>query len=577
MGLTMGLTAYCDGERFMGFRPPPNRVAIRRQDEGSTRKTLLKAQNSSTLPSKWDSREMGWVSSVKNQGNVGACWAFAACAAIETQLLKAERGEWDLSEKNMVNLHGFEPGFSVGGDSDMAAAYLLRWGGAVAETNDVYVETKSKWTGSKPLNPALHIQNVIWVPTRENVYDNDTLKKAIMYHGAVSASIFWNESYVSTSNYYCDASVGVNHAVAVVGWDNNYPSNNFNRTPGGNGAYLIKNSWGTNKGDKGYYWVSYYDECFAMWLDSYVFIPATDDENDDAVYGYDKLGCLYPPITCDLVAAAFTSSWNEELAAVGVYSSMDDCPYEVSVYTNVTRTTSTMSPNPLAGGALACTFSGTLETAGFTTVHLPAPVRLADRTNFVVVYKQTTTDPDYWISYSCNYEDGTPYSRVTANPGNTYRGNVSKGKTTWTDLATEDAIACLKAYTRSTIAATDTPSESDDGTATLEWLANTNATLYAETAETFGAIAGLVGANGRSLYASCLAGFDPANAEDGELEVYISVTNNIPYLSWKPDLGSTSRKYTVFGTESLYPLNWQIVTPENKTDMKFFRVTVEMP
>ena len=95
--------------------------------------------------------------------------------------------------------------------------------------------------------------------------------------------------------------------------------------------------------------------------------------------------------------------------------------------------------------------------------------------------------------------------------------------------------------------------------------------------ETFGAFAGLVGANGRSLYASWLAGFDPANAEDGELEIYISVTNNIPYISWKPDLGQTSRKYTVYGTESLSALNWQPVEDMKSTSAKFFKVAISQP
>ena len=144
-------------------------------------------------------------------------------------------------------------------------------------------------------------------------------------------------------------------------------------------------------------------------------------------------------------------------------------------------------------------------------------------------------------------------------------------------MATEDCIACLKAYTRSTVAVMDAPSESDDGTETLAWLAETNATLYAETSETFGAFAGLVGSNGRSLYASWLAGFDPANAEDGELEIYISMTNNIPYLNWKPDLGSSMRKYTVYGTETLSPQNWQPVEDMKSTAAKYFKVTISQP
>ena len=566
-----------DPPRAMGYRPPPRGVAVRRVASAQGAR-FLRASSRTALPSRWDSCEHGWVSSVKNQGNVGSCWTFAACAVIETQLLKAGRGEWDLSEKNMANLHGFEPGFSSGGNNDMAAAYLLRWGGAVAETNDVYIGTKSNWTDSKPLVPALRIQNVVWVPDRSSSDDNDTLKKAIMDYGAVSTAILWNFSYESTSNYYCNVDSGEGHAITVIGWDDNYPASNFNHTPAGDGAYLIKNSWGTGKGDKGYYWVSYYDTSFAMWGNS-VFIPATDDENYDAVYGYDKLGYV-GDINDGIVAAAFTSAWNEELAAVGVYSYTENCPYEVSVYTNVTRTTSTSTwrpLNPLAGGALACTVSGTLATAGFTTVHLPNPVKLADRTNFVVVYKQNIASPGYIVSYSCDFEDGTPYSRVTASLGNTYWGSVSsRGKTSWTDLATENAVACLKAYTRSTVAVTDAPSEVDDGTAALEWLAVTNATLYAETSETFGAFAGLVGANGRSLWTSWLAGFDPSVEGSAEFTVSIDVSGGVPSLTWSPDLGA-ARTYTVWGRETLGTADqWEPVNIDDigTSQFKFFKVTV---
>ena len=99
----------------------------------------------------------------------------------------------------------------------------------------------------------------------------------------------------------------------------------------------------------------------------------------------------------------------------------------------------------------------------------------------------------------------------------------------------------------------------------------TNATLFADT-YSFEPLAGLVGANGRSLWASYLAGFDPANPDDGEFAVSISVTNNVPYLEWKPNLGS--RTYTIYGTETLSSPNWQPVDDLADTNAKFFKVKV---
>ena len=573
-----------DETRSMGFRPPRSRIAVETQDGAAGAKTLLAARAvSESLPTRWDSREEGWVSSVKRQGGVGACWSFAACAVIETQLLKAGRGEWDLSEKNMVNLHGFETGPDDGGNYYYSLAYLMRWGGAVAESNDVYKTSMSSWTASPRLKPALRVQNVVWVPGRNNVYDNNTLKKAIKEYGAVSTSIYWGGSYESTSNYYCNASKDDNHAITAIGWDDSYPASNFKTPPAGNGAFLIKNSWGTGSGDKGFYWVSYYDKNFAM-AEGTVFIPATDAENYDAVYGYDTLGAINVTGNYDentLEAAVFTSAWNEEIAAVGVYSNIANNRYAVSVYTNVTRTSSTASPNPLAGGALASTVSGTMSNAGFATIPLPSGVRIADGTNFAVVYEQTGTRHPHIFCCSDSYSDGTPYAIVEAKAGNTYWGSVGSGATNWTDLAVHttypNSIACLKAYTRSTVAVNDAPAESSDGTAALEWLAATNETLYAETAGTFGAVAGLVGANGRSLYASWLAGFDPANPDDGELKVAISVVNNVPHLTWMPDLGPSARTYTILGSETIYSPVWEEVTDLETTKAKYFKVTISPP
>ena len=566
----------------MGFRPPRVRIAVEQFETSPTKGLLAARPGQTSLPTRWDSREEGWVSSVKNQGNVGACWAFAACAVLETQLLKAGRGEWDLSEKNMVNHHGFDIGFNDGGNDYFALAYLMRWGGAVAETNDVFATSPSRWTSSPALRPALHVQNVVWVPGRSGVTDNTTLKTAIKTYGAVSTSIYWGGSYESTSNYYCGVTKSCNHAITVIGWDDSYLASNFKTAPAGNGAYIIKNSWGKSSGNNGFWYVSYYDKNFAM-ADGTVFIPAAEGEDYDAVYGYDTLGAINVTGNYDantLEAAVFTSAWNEEIAAVGVYSNVDGNTYEVSVWTNVTRTTETASPNPLADGVLAVKVSGTIAKAGYTTIPLTKLVKIADGTDFAVVYRQTGRKHPHIFCHTDTLEDGTPYAIVEANAGNTYWGTVGIGVTNWTDLAVHaehpGSIACLKAYTRSTVAAGDALAESSDGTAALEWLAATNAVLYAETAGTFGAVAGLVGANGRSLYASWLAGFDPADPDDGE-KVAISVMNGVPHLTWTPDLGSSARTYTILGSETISSPVWKEVIDLETTKAKYFKVTISPP
>ena len=67
----------------------------------------MRATAEEPLPQRWDSREHGWITPVRNQGYVGACWAFAALASTEAHLLKWGQGSYDFSEKKMVNLNGY--------------------------------------------------------------------------------------------------------------------------------------------------------------------------------------------------------------------------------------------------------------------------------------------------------------------------------------------------------------------------------------------------------------------------------------------------------------------------------------
>ena len=493
----------------------------------------------------------------------------------------AGKGEWDFSEKNMVNLHGWNLNPNDGGNSDVAASYLLRWGGAVVESNDVYKSSILRWTDSPSLSPAVRVQHAVWTePLDGSRESSDALKEAIMEYGAVATSAYFNESHASNWSYYYSGNNDHNHAITIVGWDDDYPTNNFKVFPPGPGAWIMKNSWGESVGSNGFYYVSYHDSQFARFYNGAVFVPAKDDEDYDAVRGHDRFGPVKTvPGSYDCQAAVFTAAWNERLDAVGVWSPSALVSYEISVYTNVTRG----GGSPTDGGRLAISQSGTLAHAGFTTIHLATPVALADGTSFAVVYRQVGCNVFYVDKKYGEYIDGeyVVFCDPDISKGNTYFGRVSRsGSVSWSDCADIDGgcAACIKAYTRSTVSARtgDAPFETDDGTTYLSDLEHTNATLFAETAGTFGASVGLVGANGRSLWTSWLSGLDPSVEGDAEFTVSIDVSGGVPNLTWSPDLGA-ARTYTVWGRETLDAADpWAQVYIDDigASQFKFFKVTV---
>jgi C1A family cysteine protease len=106
-----------------------------------------------------------------------------------------------------------------------------------------------------------HVQEVLTIPDRANPLDNDNIKEMVTGYGAVMTSMWMDDDLAdgylnsNTTSYYYNASSGTNHAVAIAGWDDNYPASNFSITPPGNGAFIVKNSWGTNWGDNGYFYI----------------------------------------------------------------------------------------------------------------------------------------------------------------------------------------------------------------------------------------------------------------------------------------------------------------------------------
>ena len=607
-----------------GLLPNAPGKELRVRALASARRASLLRSTPETLPAYWNAASNGWLTSVKDQGGLGNCWSFATLATIETQLLKSGRGEHDFSEKNLAKLCAMEGYFGNGAYAHNPAGYLLRWSGPVAEERDPYVGTEYAWnaTDSPALPSECHVQDVVWIPVLDGTEERRAeLKRAILDYGAIATSMYWNNASTSSnSTYHCQRSVtSANHAITVVGWDDSLSRKLFKYPPPSDGAWIIKNSWGTDIGDGGFCYVSYCDAGFARAFCS-VYLPSTDGAAAyDAVHGYAIAGPQYdtstssdgcfPQFDSDLQAVVFTAAAGESLAAVGMWTAVYPYEYEISVYTNVVRhstsrwnevvpciysteTYGTVYPSedPLEGGACALTQAGVLTRGGYTTVPLENEIPLAPGTSYAVVFRQTGSAASLIVATDTPVPEDPIYGQCAFRPGDGYVGWSKNDATNmWYDaydcgLYAADVkgwALCINAYTRFSgeVRASDLPSAADDGAKMLAELSDTN-TLHSAAKyfnETYGfePLAKLVGANGRSLWASWLIGLDPSDADVRDIALSIDMSGGVPRISWVPDL--PDRSYAIYGCDELSSAASWYVVPTNELDTtsaRFFRLSI---
>ena len=140
----------------------------------------------------------------------------------------------------------------------------------------------------------------------------------------MSACIMATPTTVHVNNAYYDngSQPYGNHAVAIVGWDDSFDRNKFSPAAPGNGAFIIKNSWGTSWGEKGYFYISYYDTMVGY--DELVAFTAPENPTEyTRIYSYDPLGVVgnmgYGSNTA-WFANVFTAQDNEQIEAVSFYN-----------------------------------------------------------------------------------------------------------------------------------------------------------------------------------------------------------------------------------------------------------------
>jgi C1A family cysteine protease len=432
---------------------------------------------SQALPSSYDLRTLGKVTPVENQGSCDTCWAFTTYGSMESDL---EPGETDsFSENNLKNLSGFDSlPCTNGGNFRMSTAYLARWAGPINTSDDPYVQSDYRSTSPPGLPPQKHVQDVFILAGRNGPTDNDTLKGAVMTYGGVATVMYMDPAVADgkTSPYYNGATYsyyyynsstsGANHAVTLVGWNDTYSASNFSATPPGDGAFLIKNSWGTGWGDQGYFWVSYYDTVYAMDSSS-VFAGDQPIANFTREYSYDWLGWIgsqgYNSETA-WFANVYTAAAQEQLEAVSFYAASNDSTYTINIYTGVTGGPTT--------GTLVGTTIGGLTNAGYYTISLASPVPLASGTEFAAVVELNT--PGWNAPIPVHYAVPGYSSNVFASPGHSYQ---SADGNTWTDTTAINSTmsVCLKAFTDQAPTVSTSPATLvTSGSATLGGTGNPN-------------------------------------------------------------------------------------------------------
>ena len=436
--------------------------------------------------------------SIRNQSPYGTCWGFAPTSLAELSVLNNDGTLLDLSELHSIYFAyhytsadgkdgvkylptaGYNYLF-MGGDPSFIYHAYANWVGAADEKTAPYSEAaatlESGLSNDIAMNDSAHLRNFYIV----NKADRKYIKQLIKEYGGVGMSYYDDNQYYdySTNSYYSTVSDNTNHAISVVGWDDDKVTNSSNK-----GAWLVRNSWGSDEYSHfGYFWMSYdepsiYDRVYA--LDCVSDTGSSDDDFYDHNYQYDlsaysQYGWIGTG-TSSTIANIFTATGTQSLKAVGVETQNPNINYTVNIYTDIAN-----SSNP-ESGTLVRTQTGSFTYQGFHTIKMDNPLTLTKGEKFSVVIKLESMDGKsgaYYVMES-NYKLGNAASWYCGGEkGQSFYYNYG-----WRDMVESmGANVRIKAYTddvqiRKPSAPSGLSVSNTIASLTLKWNAVTDATGY---------------------------------------------------------------------------------------------------
>jgi len=363
---------------------------------------------------------------VRNQMFSSICWAFSTMASLESNLALQDYKNkittpivYDFSERHMdyatsrvflndeINEFGFNR--TPGSTSVIGTpiAYLTNGLGAIYEEEMPFIADTSLINLSeiKNKNVITQVNDIVTFPSYSATDDKtqviQKMKEHIMNNGAISASIHGTSLMYDSAVYnsktfaaYCNSTAyPIDHAVAIVGWDDTFSKDNFveNNRPTENGAWIIKNSWGTELGNDGFFYISYEDVNIYKQL---VGVEKAKTEiTYENLYQYDEFGGYLKYKINEVSKMYLATEFNkkttgkEYLTQVSVTTPET---YTCKVYVNPNGTSKSFE-DLLAIELI----TGETETfdAGYHTIEFAEPVKINSE-NFVVVLEIQGTQND---------------------------------------------------------------------------------------------------------------------------------------------------------------------------------------
>lgn len=410
--------------------------------------------------SKFDARDFGLVTPVRDQGTSNLCWAYSTIAVSETSILysgidtTATKDNLRLSARNigysrftrisdpLSNVDAVAETPSGGweqasGLSKNAIDVLSEWCGVVLESAgddvDGFTNAKYKLVEAVKITEANSSGDKSDETNTESVANNDArilaIKQAIAKYGAVTFSYYNANNYANYNPNNETGSGGTAHACAIIGWDDSIESSAFN--PGGatqNGGWLVKNSYNDNE----YFYLSYdvrSDNCYALRYEK--------ADSLDYNYFYDRVTSTTTVATqmqnASKVANIFEAKgektgFGEYLKSVSVNTHSASSKAKISVYTGVTA-------GAPESGTKAYEEEFTFLYAGQNYVEFESVVQLTKGELYSVVVE---------LSDSTGGSDAK-YVEICSGVGQSYKYDGSG----WSNM-NNVAVAQVKAYTKMT-------------------------------------------------------------------------------------------------------------------------------